>query len=475
MSVQIYNTLTRRVEPLETIKPGVVRMYVCGVTVYDEAHIGHAMSAIVFDVVRRYLQWRGYEVRHVVNFTDVDDKIIARANELGRNPHALAEQYIDEFMSQLAALNVLPATEYPRATQTMKEIIDFISGLIDQGNAYVVENDVYFRVQSFPFYGQLSGRSLDDMLSGTRIEVDPRKESPADFALWKAARPGEPAWPSPWGSGRPGWHIECSAMSMKYLGEQIDIHGGGSDLIFPHHENEIAQSESLTGKSFASYWMHNGMLQLVDAETGKVEKMSKSLGNLVTITNFLKRYEANVFRLIVLGSHYRRPLTYNDEIAADNVRKLERLRSALLPAIGSISSGQHVSALAAAVEAAEAGFIAAMDEDFNTAGALAVLFELVRAINTARDAAVGDPPLADAQRALKNLAGVLGLQLQVAIQPDRAAEPFIELLIEMRATLRQVKQYELADTLRQRLADLGVVLEDTPQGTRWKYERPAPA
>jgi cysteinyl-tRNA synthetase len=469
MNLKIYNTLTRDVEPLETLEPGIVRMYVCGVTVYDDAHIGHAMSALVFDIVRRYLQWRGYEVRHIVNFTDVDDKIIARANELGQDPQALAEHHIETFMAQLEALNVLPATLYPRATQTMKEIIDFIQHLIEQDHAYVVEGDVYFRVQSFPFYGQLSGRSVEDMVSGTRIEVDQRKTSPADFALWKAAKPEEPAWPSPWGKGRPGWHIECSAMNLKHLGEQIDIHGGGSDLVFPHHENEIAQSESLTGKAFARYWMHNGMLQLVNAQTGQVEKMSKSLGNLVTIDDFLSHYEADVFRLIVLGSHYRRPLTYNEEIAADNARKLERLRSALLPAVGSVINGDAVDTLNAAIEAASTAFVAAMDDDFNTSGALAALFDLVRAINTARDAEVGDRPLADAQEKLTELSEVLGLCLHQEAQ-QRDADPFIDLLIETRTALRKAKQFDLADTIRHRLSDLGVTLEDTAQGTRWKYE-----
>ncbi len=471
MTLKIYNTLTRRIEPLETIVPGVVRMYVCGVTVYDDAHIGHAMSAIVFDVVRRYLEWRGYRVIHVVNFTDVDDKIIARANALGRDPQALAADLINDFMAQLSALNVLPATIYPRATQTMPEIIDFIQRLIDQGHAYAAEGDVYFRVSSDPDYGKLSGRSLEDMLSGTRFEVDPRKESPADFALWKAAKPGEPAWPSPWGRGRPGWHIECSAMNLKHLGEQIDIHGGGTDLVFPHHENEIAQSECLTHKPFARFWMHNGMLQLVNVETRQVEKMSKSLGNVVTIDSFLRQYDADVFRLIVLNSHYRSPLTYNAEVAANNVRKLERMRGALLPPVGETTTGKAVDALTALAEETSAKFIAAMDDDFNTAGALAALFELVRAINIARDADVGGEPFMLAQNTLRTLAEVLGLRLQSPATDTQDIAPFIALLIETRTALRQAKQFALADTIRQRLNDLGVTLEDSPQGTRWSMRR----
>ncbi|WP_129633074.1 cysteine--tRNA ligase [Candidatus Oscillochloris fontis] len=469
MTIHIYNSLTRKAEPLETVEPNVVRMYVCGVTVYDDAHIGHAMSAVVFDIIRRYLEFRGYEVRHIVNFTDVDDKIIARAATLGREPLDMAAQYADEFLAQLERLNVLPATAYPRATHTMAEIIAFTEQLIVAGHAYPAEGDVYFRVASDPDYGKLSGRSLEEMLTGTRFEVDPRKESPADFALWKGTKPGEPAWPSPWGFGRPGWHIECSAMSMKHLGEQIDIHGGGNDLVFPHHENEIAQSECLTGKSFARYWVHNGMLQLVNPETRQVEKMSKSLGNVVTIDSFLSQYDADVFRLIVLSSYYRSPLTYNAEIAADNARKLDRLLGALLPALGSNESGPSVAALSQSVEHARSAFLSAMDSDFNTAGALAALFELVRAINVARDAGVGGAAFSAAQNSLRELASVLGLRLSPqASRNQQDVAPFIELLIELRTSLRKAKQFALADTIRTRLTDLGVTLEDGPQGTRYK-------
>ncbi len=469
MSIQIYNTLTRTTEPLETIEPGVVRMYVCGVTPYDDAHIGHAMSAIVFDVIRRYLEYRGYTVQHIVNFTDVDDKVIARAERVGRDPLELSGELADDFLAQLQALNVQPATFYPRVTQTIPEIRDFVQGLIDKGYAYAAEGDVYFRVRADADYGKLSGRSLDEMLSGTRFAVDPRKESPADFALWKAAKPGEPAWASPWGPGRPGWHIECSAMSMKHLGEQMDIHGGGNDLVFPHHENEIAQSESLTGKPFARYWVHNGMLQLVNAATREVEKMSKSLGNVVTIANFLSEYDPDVFRLIVLGSYYRSPLTYNTAIAADNARKLDRLLTSLQPAVGADEAGPAAAVLIQAAEAVPQRFGETMNADFNTAGALAVLFELVRAINVARDAGVGGTPFAAAQGTLRELAGVLGLRLAPQASGAGAdVAPFIELLIELRAELRKAKQYQLADVVRMRLSDLGVTLEDSPQGTRWK-------
>jgi cysteinyl-tRNA synthetase len=469
MALRIYDTQRRRAEPLETLEPGRVRIYVCGVTVYDRAHIGHAMSAVVFDVVRRYLEWQGYAVRHVVNYTDVDDKIIARAQELAVDPRGLAEGLIAEFEEDLRALSVLPATVYPRATDTIPEIVAFIERLIATGHAYAAEGDVYFRVASDPDYGQLSGRALDEMIAGTRFEVDPRKEAAADFALWKAAKPGEPAWPSPWGEGRPGWHIECSAMNLAHLGEQIDIHGGGTDLIFPHHENEIAQSESLTGKPFVRYWMHNGMLQLVTAKTRQIEKMSKSLGNVVTIRDFLARHSADVFRLLVVGSHYRSPLTYNEEIAADTARKLERLLGGLLPPVGSAESGPAAEALASETAAALDRFTTAMDDDFGTAGALAAVFDLVRAINVARDAGVGGRPFAAAQDRLRQLTGVFGLTLQQR-RASAGAEPFIELLISVRADLRKARQFALADQVRDRLAALGVVLEDGPQGTRWRFE-----
>jgi cysteinyl-tRNA synthetase len=473
MTIQLYNTLTRAKEPLQTVEPDVVKMYVCGVTVYDQAHVGHAMSALVFDVIRRYLMFRGFQVHHIVNFTDVDDKIINRANALGRDPKELAEQYVSEFMTELAALNILRADAYPRATETMQEIQRFISGLIEGDHAYILDGDVYFRVASDPDYGKLSRRGLEDMIAGNRISVDERKESPADFALWKAAKPGEPFWESPWGRGRPGWHIECSAMSMKHLGEQIDIHGGGNDLIFPHHENEIAQTESLTGKPFARYWLHNGMLQIqmrADDGSFKLEKMSKSLGNVVTIKEFLSRHEADVLRLVVLSSYYRSPLAYGEAIVADQERKLARLRSALEPAVGGTESGAMVESLTAAASNTRERFVEALDDDFNTSGALAALFELVRAINTARDAGVGGAPFTAAQTALHELAGVLGLTLERQRQESQEAAPFIDLLVELRGELRKAKQFAIADLVRTRLDDLGVTLEDGPQGTRWKVQ-----
>jgi len=468
MALKIYNTLTRKKEPFETLEPGKVRMYVCGPTVYNKAHVGHAMSALVFDIIRRYLEYRGYEVKHAMNYTDVDDKIILRASQLGMDPFALAETHIQEYRKNLEDLNVLPATINPRATQEIDQIITIIQGLIEKGYAYAAPNgDVYFRVTRDEDYGRLSGRKLDEMQAGARIEVGEQKEHPMDFALWKAAKPGEPAWDSPWGKGRPGWHIECSAMNLHHLGEQIDIHGGGNDLIFPHHENEIAQSESYTGKPFARYWVHNGMLQFGG------EKMSKSLGNLVTIDEFLARHDADVLRLMVLNSGYRAPLTFNDEVIEQTERALERLKSALRPALPGAAgiSAEAVKALEEAARAARAGFEEAMDDDFNTSGALSHLFELVRAINTARTEGATDEQLAVGQNVLRELAGVLGLRLRMEEGKPQEAAPFIDLLVEVRSELRKQKLWALSDMIRDRLAALGVTLEDTREGTLWRYEK----
>lgn len=463
--MRIYNTLTRKVEEFETLEPGVVKMYVCGVTVYNDAHVGHAMSAIVFDIIRRYLIYRGYQVRFVRNYTDVDDKIIRRANELGEDPLRLAERYIRSFEEDMVGLNVLPPTSAPRATQTMDKIIEMVQGLIERGYAYAPGNgDVYFRVTRDEDYGKLSGRRLEEMMAGARIEVGEQKEHPMDFALWKAAKPGEPAWDSPWGRGRPGWHIECSAMNLAELGEQIDIHGGGNDLIFPHHENEIAQSESYTGKPFARYWVHNGMLQLSG------EKMSKSLGNIITIKEFLRQREGDVMRMLVLGSSYRAPLAFNDEVLDAAEKALERLRSGLKPALPGASglTAEAAQALADQAQATRQAFIEAMDDDFNTPLALAALHDLVRSINTARDQGATNEQLAPAQAMLRELTGVLGLRLEKTARSQEAA-PFIDLLLEVRNELRKQKLWALADLIRNRLKELGVTVEDTRDGSTWHW------
>lgn len=464
--VQIYNTLTRQTEPLQPLEEGHVRMYVCGPTVYADAHIGHAMSAIVFDMVRRYLRLRGYQVTYVTNFTDVDDKIINRANEVGEDPFELANFYSEKYLEHLADLNVMPADEYPRVSTEISNIVRVIEDLGEAGYAYESDGSVYFRVDRDDDYGKLSRRTQEGALTGTRVESDERKENVSDFALWKGAKPGEPSWPSPWGDGRPGWHIECSAMCLSHLGESIDIHGGGNDLIFPHHENEIAQSESLTGKPFAQVWMHHGMLQLAG------EKMSKSLGNLVTIDEYLRGHSPDALRLLIFSGHYRKPVVYNEETIASAERSVTRLRSGLRPATGNASVGDDAEALREATEKARAAFIEAMDDDFNTAGGLAALFELVRAINTGRAAGVSGPFFDAAQRTLRELAGVLGLSLPETVTggDQMAAKPFINLLIQVRADLREAKQWALADKIRDSLGSLAVVLEDGPDGTTWRYE-----
>lgn len=466
MSLRVYNTLSRKKEIFETLEPDQVSMYVCGPTVYDNAHVGHAMSSMVFDIIRRYLEYSGYAVRHVMNYTDVDDKIIMRAQFEEVDAVELAERYIEQYAQHLRDLNILPATVYPRVSTEMENIIQVVQGLIDKGYAYEVEGDVYFRVARDNDYGKLSRRKLEDMESGSRIDIDSRKESPMDFALWKAAKPGEPAWESPWGPGRPGWHIECSVMSIEHLGEQIDIHGGGNDLIFPHHENEIAQSESFTGKPFARYWLHNGMMQLSG------EKMSKSLGNLVTIGDFLENYEADVLRMLVLNSNYRNPLTFSDDVLDQTSRALERLRGGLRLAFPEAAGAPQeiLDALAAQLEKTKTGFIEAMDDDFNSAGALGHMFELVRSLNQARDASATADQLSAAQQALREFGEVLGLKMETEAADQAGAAPFIDLLIEIRKDLRQEKLWALSDKVRDALKAHGVVLEDTKDGTIWRWE-----
>ena len=478
-TIRIYNTLTRQKEPFETIEPNKVRMYVCGVTPYDAAHIGHGMSTTVFDVIRRYLEHRGYQVRHVQNFTDIDDKIIARANAEGIDPDDLTEGLIAEWHAETAGLNALPAMVYPRATQEVGPIVAMIEGLIAKGHAYEVEGDVYYKVRSFPGYGKLSHRDLDDLLSGARIEVDERKQDPLDFALWKTAKPGEPSWESPWGPGRPGWHIECSAMSSTYLDGMVDIHGGGADLIFPHHENEIAQSEAfLEREPFARYWVHNGLVRLGG------EKMSKSLGNFVRLRDILDRGLGPAFRLMVLQGQYRAPLTYTEEGLLGAERGLERLRSAADPSAPDRSSavagapGTEAPVATAApdlrraADEADRRFHEAMDDDFNAPVAVAALFDLARAINRARAERSPDPGFEEARQKLVALAGVLGLVLDpVSDAGTGDATPFIDLLLEVRAELRSAKQWAQADMIRDRLVELGVVVEDTPHGAIWERRR----
>jgi len=462
MSIKIYNTLTKKKEALETLQPGKVSMYVCGPTVYAEAHVGHAMSALVFDIVRRYLEYRDYEVRHVTNYTDVDDKIIQRAAVEGVDPIQIAQRYIDEFDRHLKELNILTASEYPRATEEINSIVEAVADLVEKGYAYPLNGDVYYRVNKFPGYGKLSGRKIEDMEAGFRIEVDDRKDHPMDFALWKTAKPNEPSWPSPWGNGRPGWHIECSVMCQSHLGDQIDIHGGGNDLIFPHHENEIAQSEALHGKKFATYWMHNGMMQLSGA------KMSKSVGNLVTVDNFLEKYEPGVLRMMILNSSYRSPLTFNEETIGHAEKALKRLRSALRPALP--KDGWEKGDLQKKTDQVKKLFLKSMDDDFNSAGAMGHLFDFVKEINLARDKGADPEYLLAAQDVLKEFTGVLGLELELPEAQAGDAGQYIDLLIEIREKLRENELWELSDIIRDKLEERNVILEDTSQGTIWRWK-----
>ena len=457
--LKIYNDLTNQKEEFVPIEPGKVRMYVCGMTVYDLCHLGHARVMVVFDVVYRYLKAQGFDVTYIRNITDIDDKIINRANENGEPFGDLTERFITAMHEDSEALGILKPDDEPRATAHIAEIVDMIERLIENGHAYVAENnDVYYSVSSFEGYGKLSGKSLDDLQAGARVEVGDQKRDPLDFVLWKAAKPGEPAWASPWGEGRPGWHIECSAMSTCCLGDTFDIHGGGADLSFPHHENEIAQSEGATGKQFVNYWMHNGFVRIND------EKMSKSLGNFFTVREILERYQAEEVRYFILTSQYRSQLHYDDE-HLDNARSaLTRFYTAMrgLPAVAAVSAGDYADR-----------FNAAMDDDFNTPEALAVLFDLVREINRVRQE---DTEKAAALAAeLRHLGGVLGIlqadpeqYLRGGDSTSGLSDDEIESMIQQRQEAKAGKDWAEADRLRDALKDQGVVLEDSPQGTTWR-------
>ena len=461
--MKIYNTLTRQKEELVTLEPGVARIYACGPTVYNYIHIGNARPLCVFDVLRRYLEWRGYEVKFVQNFTDIDDKIIRRANEEGVGYQEIAARYIEEFWVDAKGLGVREATVHPKATENMEEIESLIAGLVEKGYAYRAANgDVYFRTHKFDEYGKLSHQPLDDLESGARIAVGEEKEDPMDFALWKAAKPGEPSWPSPWSDGRPGWHIECSAMARRYLGETIDIHCGGQDLIFPHHENEIAQSECCNGAPFARYWMHNGYINVDN------KKMSKSLNNFFTVRDVADQYGHEPIRFFLISSSYRSPINYNTAIIEQAKASLDRLyncKSALEFAAGNAGEGDGDPAFAAALASRRDQFIAAMEDDLNTADAIAALFELVRDINVKLGAQPARADVAAASELFEELTGVLGLLY------DRKAELLdedIEELIEARTAARKAKNWAEADRIRDELTAKGIVLEDTPQGVKWR-------
>ena len=468
--LKIYNTLTRKKEEFHPVHPGVVNMYVCGPTVYNYIHIGNARSAIAFDTVRRYLEYIGYQVNYVSNFTDVDDKMIKAAHEQGITVPELADKYIKAFMEDTNSINIEPATMHPRATENIPEIIDFVQKLIDKGFAYVVDGDVYYRARKFKNYGQLSGQSIDDLEVGASEHVSAdevgKKEDPMDFALWKAAKPGEISWDSPWGAGRPGWHIECSVMSTKYLDNTIDIHAGGQDLEFPHHENEIAQSEAATGKKFVNYWMHNGFVTI-----GKDnEKMSKSLHNFITVHDIIKHVDPQVLRFFMATTQYRRPIQYSEANLTDAKNNLEHIQNAynnLEYRKNDAHYGSDIHVQSKLSDFKE-HFIEAMNDDINVQNGIAVVYELVKYANVyAEQASVNQDDIADIQKLLQELLSIFGVKIVATGQIDDDA---IQKLIDQRNEARRNKDFALSDKIRDDLKAQGIILEDTPQGTRYRKE-----
>lgn len=477
MSLKVYNTLTKKKEEFTPLTPGKVKMYVCGVTPYNHPHIGNARPFITWDVIRRYLEYSGYEVYHVQNFTDVDDKIINTANNEHVTWDVVANRYIASYFEVMDKLNVRRAHVYPKVSEHIPDIVAMVQTLVDKGFAYVVDGDVYYSVEKFPGYGRLSGRSLEDMKAGARVDIDERKQHPMDFALWKSAKPGEPSWDSPWGKGRPGWHIECSVMSCKYLGSSFDFHGGGSDLVFPHHENEIAQSEAYTGiEPFVRYWLHNGFI------TVNEEKMSKSLGNFFLIIDILEHFSPEVLRFFILSTHYRSPLDFSDERLQEAGRSLERLKTAEanlkhLATFPSAGANEDSELMAKATVDAVAAFKAAMDDDFNTALAISVLFSLAKDINiyhskvTSGKTGLDADALAQTAATYSQLADILGILNTGADVRDDNAElvnGLMNIIIDIRQEARKKKDWATADQIRDKLAEVGIVLEDSPQGVRWK-------
>jgi cysteinyl-tRNA synthetase len=482
--MQIYNTLTRRKEDFVPRDPGKVAIYVCGPTTYNFIHMGNARAFVVFDTLRRYFLYKGFKVRYIQNFTDVDDKIINRAREEGEDPIGLAARYVEEYFHDMDALNAMRADVHPKVSEHLDEIIEMVRLLVERGHAYAVDGDVYYDISSFSAYGKLSGRSLEDMQAGARVEVDPRKRHPMDFALWKAAKEGEPAWDSPWGPGRPGWHIECSAMSRKYLGDGFDIHGGGYDLIFPHHENEVAQSEAATGKTFARYWMHNGFI------TVNQEKMSKSLGNFFLVREVLEKFPPETVRFFLLSAHYRSPLDFDDEKLAAAGRGLERIKNCVR-LLAEASGGRSRSGMNGADEEFLAlldrrrqDFERAMDDDLNSALATGILFDAVGDINAylhraGKEEGPCGEAMAGATGLLEKFNSVLGffktgpggkIILDGGDGQEELAGGLINLIIKIRQEARSKKDWAAADSIRDGLKELGIVLEDTPQGVRWKRQ-----
>ena len=470
MAIQVYNTLTRQKEVFRPIKEGQVAFYVCGPTVYNYIHIGNARSAVAFDTIRRYFQYRGYQVNYVSNFTDVDDKIIKAAIAEGSTPEAIADKYIAAFREDTGQLNIQPATVHPRVMENIEEIIAFVQTLIEKGHAYESEGDVYFKTESFKDYGHLSDQSLEDLLVGASERLDQavaeRKANPLDFALWKTAKPGEIAWDSPWGPGRPGWHIECSVMATKYLGDTIDIHGGGQDLTFPHHENEIAQSEACTGHTFAHYWLHNGFVTIGKQD----EKMSKSLGNFVLLRDLLAAYDPMVIRYMLATTHYRRPLRYDEAVITEAQANVNKLREAIRrlkhrQEQASADLEGHETWLAE-INGIQEQFVTAMDDDFNASNGITALFDLVKSLNRYLDLElVSQAVLSLYDKVLHDLLAVFGLDLE---DKSNSIDQEIEALIEERRQARANKDFARSDAIRDQLKEQGILLDDTPQGTVWK-------
>ena len=470
MAIQVYNTLTRQKEVFRPIKEGQVAFYVCGPTVYNYIHIGNARSAVAFDTIRRYFQYRGYQVNYVSNFTDVDDKIIKAAIVEGSTPEAIADKYIAAFKEDTGQLNIQPATVHPRVMENIEEIIAFVQTLIEKGHAYESEGDVYFKTESFKDYGHLSDQSLEDLLVGASERLDQvvaeRKANPLDFALWKTAKPGEIAWDSPWGPGRPGWHIECSVMATKYLGDTIDIHGGGQDLTFPHHENEIAQSEACTGHTFAHYWLHNGFVTIGKQD----EKMSKSLGNFVLLRDLLGAYEPMVIRYMLATTHYRRPLRYDEAVITEAQANVNKLREAIRrlkhrQEQASADLEGHEAWLTE-INGIQEQFVTAMDDDFNASNGITALFDLVKSLNRYLELEVtSQAVLSLYDKVLHDLLAVFGLDLE---DKSNSIDQEIEALIEERRQARANKDFARSDAIRDQLKEQGILLDDTPQGTVWK-------
>ncbi|KGP72511.1 cysteine--tRNA ligase [Pontibacillus yanchengensis] len=464
MTIKIYNTLTRQKETFEPIEEGKVRMYVCGPTVYNYIHIGNARPAIVFDTVRRYFEYKEYDVHYVLNFTDVDDKLIKAANELGTDVPEVAERFIAAYKEDVGAFGVKEAVDHPRVTENMDEIIEFIQTLINKGHAYESGGDVYFRTRSFDTYGKLSQQSIDELRTGARIEVGEKKEDPLDFTLWKDAKDGEITWESPWGEGRPGWHIECSAMAKKYLGDTIDIHAGGQDLTFPHHENEIAQSECLNEQTFANYWMHNGYIKIEN------EKMSKSLGNFVLAHDIIKIHDPQVIRFFMLSVHYRHPINFSEELLEGAKNSLDRIKNAYQNLEhrkqAATNMEQSKTEWLEKLEGYKAQFVAEMDDDFNTANAISVLFDITKDANVYLQSDHTSVDVIEAfQSGLVDLSGILGVQIA---EQEELLDEEIEDLIQQRIDARQNRDFQTADRIRDELKERNIILEDTPQGTRWK-------